>query len=247
MQEGPQRTQGRHHGSRGTRRKGRAPAPAKETTAGKGGVPVGMIVMAVTGLLFVAYLTNAGDVQTGIDNFLSAQVRTAHTHDAEVTSWFMVLLPYVAMAMGVTVLYVLLASLGVGKGKRKPKPLTEQLTVHEFAELARAEGVGARVSREMYRMLLPDYAETLRSSLTRSFTTMEVSPETVWGMFEELVYKSGAAVLGGIGVEALSTPIEMMQAAERCVERAALERRATLQRGAATLEERHRTIVPVPR
>lgn len=239
-----------HHGNRGAgvghRRRGQAPAPAEETVVKKGSFPTGMVLTAALGLLFVCYLTNAGDVQTGIDAFFGAQVHSAHTHDALISSWFMLLLPYVAMALVLAVLYVLLASLGVGKTKRKPAPLTEFMTVHEFAEFARANGVGARVAREMYRMLLPNFGSRMRSTLPRPFADLDAAPETVWGMFEELVSKSGGIIRGHVGVEALGTPMEMMQAAERCVERVALERRAALQKAAATLEERHRTIVPVP-
>ena len=209
-------------------------------------MPLGMILAAALGLLFVSYLTNAGNVQVAIDAFFGAQVHSAHNHDAQISSLFMLLLPYVAMALCLAFLYVMLASLGVGKTKRKPKPLIEQVTIHEFAEIATAAGVGARVAREMYRMLLPDYGKTMRSTLTRSFAESNVSSQAVWAMFEELVAKSGGVIRGRIGVEALGTPTEMMQAAEQCVERAALERRAALQKAAATLEESHRTIVPIP-
>ena len=202
--------------------------------------------MAAAGTLFVCYLTNAGNVQTTIDGFFGAQVHSAHSHDAQVSTWFVALLPWVAMAFILSVLYVLLASFGVGKAKRKPKPLTEQLTVHEFAELAAAAGVGARVSREMYRMLLPACGDRLRSNLARPFAELAAPSEAVWDMFEELVGRSGGVIRGHVGIEALGTPMEMMQAAEQCVERAALERRAALQKAAATLEESHRTIVPVP-
>ncbi len=244
MEEGPKKTQPQ---PRQRRRAGQPPPPAAEVVAKKGGLPVGMILMAALGLLFVAYLTNAGNVQVALDAFFGEQVHSAHTHDAQISSLFLLLLPYVAMALCLCVIYVLLASIGVGKTKRKPKPLTEQLTVHEFAELALAAGVGARVSREMYRILLPESSATMRSTLTRTFAERNISQQTAWAMFEELVVRSSGIIRGRVGVEALGTPIEMMQVAEQCVERAALERRATLKRAAATLEETHRTIVPIPR
>lgn len=250
MEAGTKRTQGRQHGSRGpnpgTARRGQAPPAIGEHGKKKSGFPTGMILMAALGLLFVCYLTNAGDVQTGIDTFFSAQVHSAHQHDGQVGTWFMLLLPYVAMAAVVAVLYVLLASLGVGKPKRKPTLLTEQLTIHQFAELAGAAGVGASVAREMYRMLLPDYQAQMRSTLRRSFVELDTPAETVWSMFELLVERSGGIVRGGPGIEALSTPTAMMQAAQQCVERAALEHRARLQQTAIPAQERHRTIVPMP-
>jgi hypothetical protein len=204
-----------------------------------------MIVMGVLGLLFVCYLTNAGNLTTLIDSAFGAQVHNAHTHDAQVTYWFMALLPYVAMAMCVAVLYVVLASAGIGKSKPRPRPVSDQLTIHEFAEIARLSGVGNSVAREMYRILCPDYEQTMRSTLTRTFTELGLPPEIVWAEFEQLVRRSGGIIRGRIGIEALGTPIEMMQAAEQCHERAALERRAQLQ-SAALAEERHRTVVPLP-
>ena len=81
MEEGPRKTQGhQHHGSRGQKRRGQSPAPTGETITKKKGVPVGMIVMAVAGSLFVCYLTNAGNVQTDIDGFFGAQVHSAHSY-----------------------------------------------------------------------------------------------------------------------------------------------------------------------
>ena len=121
------------------------------------------------------------------------------------------------MAFILAAIYVLLASFGVGNPKRKPKVLLEQVTVHEFAELCRAAGVGARVAREMYRMLLPDYGNHMRSTLSRSFAELDASSESVWGMFEELVVKSGGVIRGRVGIEALGTPMAMIQAAEQCV------------------------------
>ena len=241
MEEGPRKTQGTI-----ARRKGQTPAPTAETISKKSGFPVGMVIMAAFGILFVSYLTNAGNVQTGIDAFFGAQVHSAHHHDAFVATWFMVLLPYVAMALCIAVLYVMLASFGVGKTKRKVAPQTEFVTVHEFAEIGQAAGVGARVSREMYRMLLPDYGREMRSTINRRFDDMSISAETVWGMFEELVHKSGGMIRGHVGVESLGSPLEMMQTAEQCMERAALERRAMLQRSAALAEETSRTSVPLP-
>ena len=245
MHEGPKKIHGQHHGSRRARHHGQVPAPAPETTAKKSGFPVGMVAMAALGLIFIAYLTNAGDVQTGIDAFFAGQVHSAHTHDAQVTSWFLLLIPYVAMALCLAVLYVLLASFGVGKTKHKPKLLTEQLSVHEFAELAGAAGVGARVSREMFRILLPDYGDKMRSSLNRTYAELGATSENVWGNFEELVRRSGGVIRGHVGVEALGTPMQMMQAAEQSVERAALERRASLQQATTTLQERSRVVEPL--
>ena len=244
MQEGPKTTQ--RAANQRIRKTTRPGSPAPEVVAKKGGFPAGMILAAALGILFVSYLTNAGNVQTAIDAFFSAQVHSAHKHDDFVTYWFMTLLPYVALALCMAVLYVMLASFGVGKAKRKPQPKTEDLTVHEFAEIAAGSGVGPRVAREMYRLLLPDYARTMRSTLTTTFTALDIPTETVWAMFEELVQKSGGVIRGSVGIEALGTPIEMMQAADQCVERAALERRAALQRTASALEETHRTVVPVP-
>ncbi len=244
MQEGPKTTQ--RAANQRIRKTTRPGSPSPEVVAKKGGFPVGMLIAAALGILFVSYLTNAGNVQTTIDAFFSAQVHSAHTHDDFVTTWFVRLLPYVALALCMAFLYVMLASFGVGKAKRKPQPKSETLTVHEFAEIVAEAGIGPRVSREMYRLLLPDYARTMRTTLTTTFTALDVSTETVWGMFEELVQKSGGIIRGSFGIEALGTPIEMMQAADQCVERAALERRATLQRTTTPLEETHRTVVPVP-
>lgn len=245
MQEGPKTTQ--RAGNPTRRAAGKQIQPtAPETIAKKGGIPVGMILMAILGILFLSYLTNAGNLQSGADAFFSAQVHSAHRHDDQVAVWFMRLLPFVILAFVTAILYVMLASFGVGKPKPRPRPLTQQLTVHEFAEIAAQSAVGARVAREMYRILLPEYAPRMRATLPSTFLELDVPSDTVYAMFEELVRKSGGSIHGSVGIEALGTPLEMMQAAEQCLDRAALERRAALKRTAIFAEEISRTIAPVP-
>ena len=165
-----------------------------------------------------------------------------------VAQLFLAALPYLGAILFMGLGYIALQMIGIRAPKKKKKvpALREDLTVHEFAELARTYGAGAQVAREMYRLLEPSYNATLRSTLTRSFTAdLGVTAASVEQMFLTLVERCGGIIRSSYPVSELDTPATMMPAAERTVERAALERRAAMRTVQLPGEDRGRSVVPV--
>ena len=167
MQEGPKQILRQHHH---VRRHAKHQGPPVKPMETKKGAPVGILVTIGVGGLFLAYAFNAGGMQTALDGILNGANQQVHTNDAAVGAGFVAALPYIGLAMGLAVIYVVLRGMGIGKRKTPRKVEGEALTVHEFAELAGAQGVGAKVAREAYRMLLPEYGEQMRTTLGQSFT-----------------------------------------------------------------------------
>ncbi len=94
----------------------------------KGGIGWGGLLVGGAGTAFVAYVWNAGGLQTYLDGTFGGFNRSLHTHDELVARGYLAALPVLGMALAVVVVYAMLASVAgkvkkAGKRRRKARSL----------------------------------------------------------------------------------------------------------------------------
>ena len=178
--------------------------------------------MGSAGALFASYVFNLGGLQTFLDDYFSNLDHQVHLHDKAVGSEFLVVLPYVGLfVVGIGLLYLFSF---LGKGARtvqKERRLKDrdQLSMSEFVELAREHGVGVKVARESYRLLLPHYRNRMRALFTDSLSRdLKLSPPEIrdlHGNMLRMADRQHDVFTAG----SIDTILQMMQAVERCEDR----------------------------
>lgn len=72
----------------------------------------GSIVMGLAGMLFVSYVYNLGGMQVALDGYLGGLDHATKSHGAEVTKYFLFVLPFAGVLIGAAILYIVLSALG---------------------------------------------------------------------------------------------------------------------------------------
>ena len=184
--------------------------PAKKTGS------KGPLLMGAGGLLFVAYIYNSFGVASSIDGFFGGLDQTAHAHEAEVVDWYLRVLPALGVLVLVALGWVLIARSALGRKRKKTRVVEAggSCTIHEFAELCREAGIGAKVARESYRLLLVRQRERLRHILTADLEVdLGMTPAAVVAFYAELLRKTDRPAS-----ESRATPFKTLQDVLQAVE-----------------------------
>ena len=72
----------------------------------------GSIVLGLGGPLFVAYVFTLGGLQVTLDAYLNGLDHATKSHGAEVTKYFLFILPFAGILIAAAILYIVLSALG---------------------------------------------------------------------------------------------------------------------------------------
>ena len=153
----------------------------------------GPLLMVAGGLLFVAYINNSFGVASALDDFFSGIDHTAHAHETVVIAWYLRALPALGVLIAASLMWVMATRAGLFRRRRKTQTAGADgaCTIHEFAEICRGAGLGAKVARESYRMLLPQHRARMRTVLGAELGgELGMAPAAIVEFYAELLRRT---------------------------------------------------------
>ncbi len=104
----------------------------------------GSILIGVAGMLFLAYVFNAGGMQTALDGLLGGVDASARSQGSAVTKYFLFVLPFAAILIFAGIFYIVLSAAGrmvMSPVKEKRKKRAKAAAKHARAQALAKAGV----------------------------------------------------------------------------------------------------------
>jgi hypothetical protein len=178
----------------------------------------GSYLWGLGGILFVAYVFNAGGLQTWLDAFLGGIDKSAKSHNDEVATFVIAALPYLGFGLVAILLFLILNSLvrsAQSALKRWRLGRRGEVSVDDFIEQAAQYQVGIKVAREAYRQLLPHYEQQRSVRLSDRFDgILRMKPVDVSDLYGDLLRSGERIRRGGDDGSRLETVLDLILAVE---------------------------------
>lgn len=174
----------------------------------------GLLVVAVGGTCFLAYIFNWAGMQVGLDGYFNGLYKQTQGNSDAVGDGIATAAPYIGLGIAALLVYMVIAAVIRSLPARKlkgPAPRRE-LTLHRFVDKAREHTLDVVMAREFYRMLQAECgAGCLPAALEDSFTgELKLSDERVAAIYTALLMKVERKPDPKAGEPKLGTVLEMM-------------------------------------
>jgi len=202
----------------------------------------GSLFVGFGALVFFAYVFNVGGLQTFLDGFFGGLDNSAKSHNNEVATFVIASLPYVGVALGAVVLFIVLSMLSRGaKSIKKRHKLSsrEEVSLHEFEDEAAKHGISKKVAREAYEELLPHYHGQMRVTLKdRMPATLQLKPVEISELYGNLLRKTDRQRKVGDDGASIETVLDLIKAVEESKKRSLTQSRLHERAGGTAARKR---------
>jgi hypothetical protein len=118
----------------------------------------GLLIVAVVGVFFMAYIFNWAGFEAMVDGFFGGMYHKSQGKSVSMQTHFMNVLPFILVGIAALALYMVMAAImrtfGPGKGSKGPA-VRRPMTLHKFVPAAESLGIQVEIARETYKLLKP--------------------------------------------------------------------------------------------
>ncbi|SNT36042.1 hypothetical protein SAMN05421770_1096 [Granulicella rosea] len=174
----------------------------------------GLLIVAVGGTCFLAYIFNWAGLQTTLDGYFNGIYAQTQGQTDAVGNGIATAAPYVGLAVAALLVYMVIAAVirSMPAKKRKGPPPRRELTLHRFVDKAREHALDVVMARELYRIFQAECgAGCLPAELEDSFSNeLKLPEDRVQAIYMALLQKVERKPDPKAGEPKLGTVLELM-------------------------------------